>query len=238
MREKPPIRRVRVSGMETKASQADSVGEPGLGTFEMRSLVILFCLALVQPAFGSETRGLGAKFQKPITGETLDLKLFDEAVTAYANAARKAHGATPLKQDKRLHLAAAAHAHNMAQLRTHSHRLPVAGEGRLSQRMARNGVRFRTAGENIGMEKVLRLLGRPIAMRSEGCNFTYADTGGPVPVHTYDSLAKSAVARWMASPKHRASLLSENFSRVGHGFAIDRSGPACGDVYLAQTFAG
>jgi uncharacterized protein YkwD len=180
---------------------------------------------------------LGAKFDRPIVDGPIDLRLFDEAVAAYANAERKARGLPTLKRDRKLLGAAAGHAANMARLRTHSHRLPVAGEGRLVQRMDRNGVRFRTAGENIGMEKVLRLLGRPIAARAAGCAFTYADDGSPVPVHSYRTLAASAVARWMASPKHRASLLSRDFRRTGASVAIDPKGPACGDVYLVQTFA-
>jgi hypothetical protein len=76
------------------------------------------------------------------------------------------------------------------------------------------------------MEKVLRLLGRPIATGAEGCRFTYADTGEPVPVHTYASLARSAVARWMASPGHLASLLSPGFRRIGSAVAPRPEGTA------------
>jgi uncharacterized protein YkwD len=196
--------------------------------------------ALVLAASGaaaSGTGGLGARFARPITEGALDPTLFDAAVAHYANAARRAHGRPALERDGRLLRAASGHARNMAALRTQSHRLPVEGAGRLAQRMDRNGVRYRTAAENIGMEKVLRLLGRPIAARASGCAFAYADDGAAVPVHTYASLAESAVARWMASPKHRASLLSPAFRRIGSAAAIDPAGPACGDVYLVQNFA-
>lgn len=200
------------------------------------ALAVLAALGAAQIA-AAEAPRLGPKFHRPIIDGPVDPRLFDEAVTIYANAARRAHGRSALKRDAKLLNAALAHARNMARLQTHSHRLPVAGEGRLAQRMDRNGVRYRTAGENIGMEKVLRLLGRPISLRGRGCAFTYADTGGPVPVHTYASLAQSAVARWMASPKHRASLLSPTFRRIGTSLAVDPEGPACGDVYLVQDFA-
>jgi len=201
------------------------------------ALALGLAVVIGAPAHASDPARLGAKFQAPINDGPIDAKLFDEAVTAHANAARRAHGLPPLKRDGKLLRAAAGHAHNMAQLQTHSHRLPVKGEARLAQRMDRNGVRFRTAGENIGMEKVLQLLGRPIAMKAQGCAFSYADDGAPVPTHTYASLAESAVARWMASPKHRASLLSKAFRRIGNGVAIDPKGRACGDVYLVQNFA-
>jgi uncharacterized protein YkwD len=162
---------------------------------------------------------------------------FDSAVLREVNLARAAHGRRALRADPRLTQAAAEHAGNMAALETHSHRLPVRGQRRLAERLQRQGVSYRVAGENIGMEKVFRLAGRPIALRSEGCRFTYADTREAVPPHTVESLAEAAVARWMASPKHRASLLRRDFRRTGSGFGIDPDGLACGDVYLAQTFA-
>ena len=106
---------------------------------------------------------------------------------------------------------------NMARLRTHSHVLPVRGQADLSQRMHRQSLEFRKAAENIAMDKVYRLLGRPISMAHQGCSFTYGDTSEPVPIHTYASLAQEVVARWLASPKHRASLLSPGFQRLGAG---------------------
>lgn len=200
--------------------------------------VLLAAAMMLASVAGATGRGdVEARLAQPIASGALDLRLFDEAVVRFANDERRARGLAPLSRDRRLFGAATGHAANMARLATHSHRLPVAGEGRLVQRMDRNGVRYQTAGENIGMEKVLRLLGRPIAVGAQGCAFTYADDGAPVPPHSYDSLARSAVARWMASPKHRASLLSADFRRTGVGVAIDPRGPACGDVYLVQTFA-
>jgi uncharacterized protein YkwD len=180
---------------------------------------------------------LPSRFHKPVSPAALDAGLFDEAVLAYVNGERARVGRAPLRRDARLHRAAQDHARNMADLRTHSHRLPVEGQGRLVNRMDRQGVRYRIAGENIAMEKLYRLVGRPISIASEGCRFTYADTREPVPVHTYATLAQSAVQRWMASPKHRDSMLRSDFSRMGTGLGIDAAGQACGDVYLVQNFA-
>ncbi len=91
--------------------------------------------------------------------------------------------------------------------------------------------------ENIAMDKVYRLLGRPIAMGYQGCNFTYGDTKTPVPIHTYASLAKQVVDRWYKSPGHKKNLLNPKFRRLGSGVGIDPNGPACGDFYLTQNFA-
>jgi uncharacterized protein YkwD len=178
-----------------------------------------------------------SRLNQPISQKGLDQHLFDEAVLYFSNAARARHGRAPLAADARLAAAAADHARNMARLRTHSHELPVHGQARLKQRMARQSVSYRLAAENIAMDKVYRLLGRPISMSSRGCSFTYDDTHTQVPIHTYASLAEQVVARWLASPKHRASLLSAKFRRLGSGVGIDPAGSACGDLYLAQNFA-
>lgn len=178
-----------------------------------------------------------ARLLAPISTDRIDEAKFDEAVLIYSNAARRAHGLRPLSLDTRLTKSAVGHARNMARLRIHSHDLPVRGQASFQQRINRQSVQYRKAGENIAMNKVYRLVGRPIAMRAVGCSFTYGDTGQPVPIHTYATLAEDAVARWLASPKHRASLLSPTFRRLGSGIGVDPAGSACGDVYLAQDFA-
>ena len=193
-------------------------------------------LALTITASSAMAQNLPSKFNQPISGKP-NQALFSEAVLIYSNEARRQYGKPPLAHDPRLTKAAAGHARNMAKLRNHSHVLPVRGQKDLKQRMKRQSVSFRKAAENIAMDKVYRLLNRPISMSSRGCNFIYGDTRQAVPVHTYASLAQSVVTRWMASPKHRSSLLSAKFSRLGSGVGVDPNGPACGDYYLAQNFA-
>jgi uncharacterized protein YkwD len=179
----------------------------------------------------------GGRLNQPVALDRPDQSLFNEAVLIYSNAVRRQHGRPALKADPGLSRAAVDHARNMARLRTHSHVLPVRGQADLSQRMHRQSLEFRKAAENIAMDKVYRLLGRPISTAHSGCRFTYGDTNEPVPVHTYASLAQEVVARWLASPKHRTSLLSRSFQRLGAGVGVDPKGPACGDFYLVQTFA-
>lgn len=180
---------------------------------------------------------LPAQFHQTIVIETIDRGLFDAAVRHFSNIARAQNGQPPLKADAKLVRAANDHARNMAKLKSHSHQLPVRGQERLVQRMDRQSLRYRTAGENIAKDKVYRLLGRPISQNSRGCQFVYGDTKQAVPVHTYASLAEQVVARWMASPKHRAALLSPNFGRIGNGVGVDPSASGCGDFYLVQNFA-
>jgi uncharacterized protein YkwD len=188
------------------------------------------------PAAAGDPR-VPQRLQQPVALERPDQTLFNEAVLFFSNAVRREHGRAPLKADAALERAAIDHARNMARLKTHSHILPVKGQRDLGQRMQRQSLQFRFAAENIAMDKVYRLLGRPIAMSHDGCRFTYGDTREAVPVHTYASLAREVVGRWLASPKHRESLLSKTYQRLGAGVGVDRSGPACGDFYLVQDFA-
>ena len=87
------------------------------------------------------------------------------------------------------------------------------------------------------MDKVYRLLGRPISMSTRGCSFVYDDTKQPVPIHTYASLAAAgggALARLAEAP--RLAAVDELPAARGRGRGRS-AGPACGDFYLVQDFA-
>ena len=206
----------------------------------MRRAMCLLAAGLAILAAGpaaAEDLRVPERLQQAIPLERPDQALFNEAVLLFSNQVRRQHGRAPLRGDAGLTRAAADHALNMARLRTHSHVLPVRGQRDLSQRMHRQSLEFRKAAENIAIDKVYRLLGRPISMSSRGCSFVYGDTGEPVPRHSYASLARTVVARWLASPKHRSSLLSASYARLGAGIGVDPGGANCGDFYLVQDFA-
>lgn len=209
----------------------------------MRGRRIRLALAVAVAVASTASGGLRASERLPdrwaaaVAPKRPDPQLFAEAVRYYSNAARRARGLAPLAEDPALTGAATLHARNMARLQTHSHELPVAGQRTLGDRLHRQGATFHRAGENIARDKLFRLLGRPISTKSRDCAFIYGDTQERVPVHTYGSLAQQTVARWLASPKHRASLLSRDFRRIGSGVGVDPNGPGCGDLYLVQTFA-
>ena len=195
-------------------------------------------LALISGQPGSAMdAAVPQRLEQPIPLDRPDQTLFNEAVLIFSNEVRRENGRAPLRADGALSRAAADHARNMARLRTHSHVLPVRGQRDLSQRFQRQALQYRLGAENIAMDKVYRLLGRPISVGHVGCRFTYGDTRQPVPVHTYASLAREVVGRWLASPKHRESLLNARYQRLGSGVGVDPTGPACGDFYLVQDFA-
>ena len=132
-------------------------------------------------AYGMDAR---ERLNQPISLGRPDQSLFSEAVLIHSNAVRRLHGRPALRPDPGLSQAAVDHARNMARLRTHSHVLPVRGQADLRQRMHRQSLEFRKAAENIAMDKVYRLLGRPISTAHHGCHFTYGDTKEPVPTRT------------------------------------------------------
>ena len=211
------------------------IGERRIG--QALAAAMALAATLLAPAGLRASEALPSGWAAPVAPAKPDPELFAEAVRFFSNAARRKQGLAPLAGDPALTGAATDHARNMARLRTHSHVLPVPGQRTLRERLHREGVAYRQAGENIARDKIFQLLGRPIATSGQGCAFRYGDTREPVPMHTYGSLAQQTVARWLASPKHRAALLSPRFQRIGSGLGVDPGGPACGDVYLVQTFA-
>jgi uncharacterized protein YkwD len=201
----------------------------------MRSVIIALLLAL--PGTGAGAQTIPRHLHQPIPVSQPDQDLFNQAVLLFSNAARRQHGRPLLQADPGLARAAGDHARNMARLRTHSHELPVRGQRHLEQRIKRHSVDYSRAAENIAMDKVYRLLGRPISAASPDCAFRYGDTQAPVPRHTYASLAEQVVTRWLASPGHQKNLLDAKYQRLGAGIGVDPAGPACGDFYLVQDFA-
>jgi uncharacterized protein YkwD len=194
-------------------------------------------LVLAASISTGEAQTIPQHLTQPISASRPDQDLFNEAVLLFSNAVRHQHGRAPLEADPGLARAASNHARNMARLRTHSHELPVRGQRDLRQRIKGQSVQYRLAAENIAVDKVYRLLGRPIALRHSGCSFLYGDTRQPVPIHSYASLAQQVVLRWLASPGHRENLLNSRYARLGAGIGADPSGSACGDFYLVQDFA-
>lgn len=181
--------------------------------------------------------GLPGQASQHVNSAQPSQAVFNAAVLHYLNVERCQRGLSPLQPDAGLLNAAAGHSRNMAKDRNFSHQSRHAGMRDLPQRLKGAGVSFNAAGENIAMEKLYVLLGRPISAKMAGkCQFTYTN-GQAVPMHSYASLAQEVVQRLMASPKHRANILNARFQRAGSGLGVDPAGPACGDIYITQDFA-
>jgi uncharacterized protein YkwD len=113
------------------------------------------------------------------------MSTWSKAMLHIVNADRTTDGLPPLRLTSRLTAAAAGHSVDMADHRYFAHRA-LNGETPF-QRMRADGVRFRTAGENLGE----------------------ADGGSP------GSMLREINTLMLHSPEHRANLLDPLYRRVG-----------------------
>ena len=179
------------------------------------------------------------RLNQPIALDRPDQSLFNEAVLIYSNAVRRA--ARP---------AAAPADPGLLARRGRSRRATWPGCGPtatscrsaarrdLSQRMHRQSLEFRKAAENIAMDKVYRLLGRPISMAHQGCSFTYGDTNGAgAGPHLREPRPGGGRALAGVAEAPRLAAVGELPAARRRRRASIPKGPACGDFYLVQNFA-
>ena len=171
-------------------------------------------------------------------GGGLDAALLDRAILIELNYQRCQNGLAALQASPNLRSIALNHAKWMARNSTVSHQSGVAGQSTLGARMSSSGVRFSAGSENIGMVHRFQLDGQSFKINNAAsCKFsTYGGT--PISAHSYASLARYAVDLWMASSGHRRNILDRRVSMVGSAAAVNAAAQYCGQVYLAQNFAG
>ncbi|PRY27426.1 uncharacterized protein YkwD [Pseudosporangium ferrugineum] len=135
-----------------------------------------------------------------------------ERVLGHINAARRAEGLPAYTLDDSLSKAAALHNRLMIGGCGLSHQCP--GEGGIGDRFSAQGVRWSSAGENIG----------------------YGSAGGSDAqiVAAADGLTDSMLAEVPPEDGHRKNLLSSGFERIG--LSVVRDGD--GLVWMTQDFVG
>jgi uncharacterized protein YkwD len=126
----------------------------------------------------------------------------ESAILNAVNAERARAGRRPMRFSPRLAVVARGHSYDMAIRHYLAHRSPE-GAGP-AERVRGVGISYAAVAENIYMDD-------------------FADLTG---------LAERALQTWLASPEHRANLLSERFTQSGVGIA--RS--ADGRTYVTQDF--
>ena len=158
--------------------------------------------------FACSVNALSNRHKQAINTSRPNNKVFNEAVLHYINIERCRNNRTPLKSDSRLISMAAGHSKGMASFGTMAHKIPRSGYETMAKRLKRSGLRFNAAAENIARNYVYALSGRPIAAQSAGpCQFFYSSNGQQVPKHSYQSLAREVVSRWMKSSGHRKNIM-------------------------------
>ncbi len=179
-------------------------------------------------------------FRQPIPAVNIDSRLLDRAVLNYTNIARCQQGLRPLQDDGALTRTAQGHSRDMVARRFFSHTSPVPQKRKMVDRLKLENVRFQTAAENIATAKRLEMdAGVPLyPLGGQRCRFSLSPEGRPLRFHTYDSLARELVRRWMDSPGHRQNILNPKYSRHGAAGAIDPNERLCEGVIATQLFAG
>lgn len=140
------------------------------------------------------------------------------------NVRRVENGMRPLARDARLTAAARHQAGLMANARVMDHEIP--GTPNFGARLRAARARVRTGGENILADNLSRY--------GRGCRSLTA----ALPDQIAPEVAVVSVPRWIGSPKHHANIMNPRFNRAGGAFAIVFAEPGCGQVYVAQVFAG
>ena len=205
-------------------------GDPAPSSEETSSLP-------VSAVAGCPSGGLPGVFDRrlPRNGRH-DADLLGQAVLNETNRARCGNGLEPLRGDGALQQAAALHSRDMARLDFFSHDSPVPGRETVGDRAKQVGFRYQSVAENIIEARYMAYESRRKyeVINPERCAFAYAD-GTPIARHTYASLAREVVSRWMESPGHRRNIL--NRTHRAHGFAIAPNGvqSLCGGLFGAQV---
>jgi len=217
--------------------------------FPMAMMHTIFCALLfvfIVMLFSSEVEASqrdcnpqlesGARAREVRVGN-IDQELFNSSVLTYVNVERCKRGLVQLQPDASLMRATLQHSSHMATNTYVSHKSTQAGYRDLQDRLAKAGVHYRVAGENVAKSFVFAFNKQSISGDRANCRFNYASNGNRVPRHTYDTLAKDLVILWMASPTHRSNILHRSFRKVGATFDINSGQGFCGTIYAAQNFS-
>ncbi|MFF5078652.1 CAP domain-containing protein [Actinoplanes sp. NPDC000266] len=135
-----------------------------------------------------------------------------EQVLAHINAAREDEGLAALTLDEDLSKAAALHNQLMIDGCGLSHQCP--GEGGIGTRFSAQGVKWSSAGENIG--------------------FGSSGSSDSAKVNAANGLTDSMLAETPPNDGHRKNLLSTSFKRIGLSIVRDSKGI----TWMTQDFVG
>ncbi|MCG6882652.1 MAG: CAP domain-containing protein [Silicimonas sp.] len=165
--------------------------------------------------------------------------LLDKAVRVEVNYHRCRAGLRPLQPaGPTLVKQARRHSQWMARRQKLAHVSGVRGASTLKERVRSAGIRATYGAENIGMIHRYRIDDKRIKIVSAGrCQFA-TRSGQILPSHTYASLARYSVQRWMNSPGHRKNILNRDVSRVSTAASFDPKARYCGLFWMTQNFVG
>ena len=180
----------------------------------------LCALAAAPHAESQPARGAAPRPQPTVSATRLEKAIHD-----LINRERRAQGLSALAWDGSLGAVARAHSADMAKRNYFSHSSPE-GDGfgrRYLKARYRCAVRVGNT-DYLGAENIAR-----------GNLYTSVTTVNGIQHFDWNSeekIARTAVAGWMASPGHRANILTAHWRHEGIGLAIARDRK----VYITQNF--
>jgi uncharacterized protein YkwD len=213
--------------------------------------IVLLCLALSacnalriggSPETAAACKALGAPdpaLAAPLDRYGLDQWLLDAAVRHEVNAERCDRGLPPLAEDPALARAATYHSGDMVTHDFFDHSSPVEGRATPADRLTQTGTKFTRLAENLATLSVYDFEDRHFITRDpEKCDFAFSRNGPAIRPRSYAAAAKALVESWMDSSGHRNNILSPEMTRVGTGAAVQPEPDVCGELVVAQVFAG
>lgn len=157
--------------------------------------------------------------------EKPNIDLLNAAIFFATNEARIKKKMEPLRYHAVLEQAAEFHSDEMREKRFFNHVNKSDKENRTpEQRIANKGGEFDATGENI-LEMPPYKTGAKgeydVSKNGDGTFGFLGMNGKPLKTLSYGEFARAAIKLWMASPDHKANILSKNFTHLGCGVSIE-----------------
>ena len=181
-----------------------------------------------------------AAVQRVVGWDDFDDALLSAAIFTETNRVRAEHDLRPLRPYARLRGAADVQAFTNAITGVATHDNPIAGHGRVLDRVRAQGIDPSLVTENV-LVTLVRTAdsgGMVRVRRSEDGSRVRLDdeTGSVLMWPTYGALARRVVAQWMGSPTHRNNILNAEVRYLACGVAMGRT-PLGGELlHAAQVF--
>jgi uncharacterized protein YkwD len=153
------------------------------------------------------------------------------AILAETNRERVSHGLQPLLLDQRLARAAEGHTKFLMLVGGLRHRSFLPGRETVEARVRAEGLRASELGENLAL--------LPIPSRGIGESAEVGDVKATQREEAdlrVEKLAAMFVRAWLESPRHRANLLSPNFTHLGCAANTGLGPGAVLHLYSTQVF--
>ena len=174
----------------------------------VRHLIAICVLALVLPAAALANCGAAADREPSQSGESIGAA--KRATLCLLNTERREHGLGRLRSNRRLAVAGTRHARDMVHRHYFSHDAPSGQD--FADRIMKTDYVPANAAWNLG----------------ENLAWGRGDGGTP----------RAIVRAWMASPGHKANILSAKFREIGIGIVVGAPVPGAANAVTYATEFG